>query len=290
MRCHSFVFRFLQAFPYVISYEGDDSSGADDNSGNNPGNDSQGNDGDDEELPPSAKGKSTFTQEEFNRALKEDRKRHKAQLEKAKAETSKQIKALEALQKSKNLSEKDKAALEAQIEDLRNSQLTSKELAAKEKEKLERTHKEQVAVLTGERDTWQRRFTQGTINTVLISEAAKAEAFDPDAIIAILGPNTRLAEDLDEEGNGTGTFTPKVKFSDVDKDGKPVSLDLTAEQAVKRMKDTPKYGYLFKSTALGGLGAGGGLGKSSGNQDVTKMTAEQYREYRKKIGLARPGK
>lgn len=271
------LFRFLLSTPVSTFYNDDptppptpDPKDADDN----------------DDLPPSAKGKTTFTQEEFNRALAEDRKKHVAKFEKQKAETERQIKTLENLQKSKGLTEKEKQSLEQQLEALKNSQLTEKELAAKEQEKLRKQHTEVVQGLTTERDLWQGRFNKMGINNAIISEGAKAEAFDNDALIAILGPHANMVEDTDGDGKGLGSFSPKVKFADTDKDGKPVTLELTVEQAIKRMKEMPKYGYLFKSTASGGLGGTPPAGKG-GKIDPAKLTPEQYREWRKTQGLGR---
>lgn len=269
------LFRFLLSTPVSTFYNDDPPPPPEPNG-----------DDDNDDLPPSAKGKTTFTQDEFNRALAEDRKKHKAKFEKQKAETDRQIKTLEQLQKSKSLTEKEKQSLEQQIEALKNSQLTEKELAAKEQEKLRKQHGETVQTLTFERDLWQGRFNKMGINNTIISEGAKAEAFDNDALIAILGPHSNMVEDTDGDGKGLGSFSPKVKFADTDKDGKPVTLELTVEQAVKRMKEMPKYGYLFKSTASGGLGGIPPAGKG-GKIDPAKLSPEQYREWRKTQGLGR---
>lgn len=268
------LFRFLLSTPVSTFYNDD------------PPTPDPKQDDDNDDLPPSAKGKTTFTQDEFNRALAEDRKKHTARFEKQKAETDRQIKTLEQLQKSKSLTEKEKQSLEQQIDTLKNSQLTEKELAAKEQEKLRKQHGETVQVLTSERDLWQGRFNKMGISNTIISEGAKAEAFDNDALIAILGPHASMVEDTDGDGKGLGSFNPKVKFADTDKDGKPVTLELTVEQAVKRMKEMPKYGYLFKSTASGGLGGTPPVGKG-GKIDPAKLSPEQYREWRKTQGLGR---
>jgi hypothetical protein len=224
-------------------------------------------------VPP-----KTFTQEDVNRMLAEDRRKHKAQVDK-------HVLELENLKKSKTLTDKEKETLTSRIDELQNSLLTKEQLSVKEQEKLKKQSEEIAQKLTSERDLWSKRYHDSTIKQAITSEAAKAEAFDPDSLIAMLGPHTRLAEVNDAEGNATGEFEPKVKFADVDKQNKPVMLDLTVPETVKRMKETPKYGYLFKSTATGGLGTGSGAGNRS-DADVTKMSVEQYREHRKKIGLA----
>lgn len=230
---------------------------------------------DTDELPPSAKGKTTFTQEEFNRALSEDRRKHKAQVEKT-------VRELEDFKKNDALSAKERETLQTRIDELQNSMMTKEQLAAKEKERLETTHKAAVQSLTSERDSWQNRFVKSTINSAIVSEAARAEAFDSDALIAMLGPISRLAQETDEDGKPLESFVPKVKFSDVDKDGKSVTLDLTVEQAIKRMKEMPKYGYLFKSTAGSGLGGSNAPG-SDKKLDFKGMSYSEYLKNRDKI-------
>lgn len=264
---------WLAADPFFLVYEGDD---------------------DDVTPPPTppdaeaAKKKAeedakraakTFTQEELNAIVAEERRKSQVQIQK-------QIKQLEDLQKSKSLSEKDREGLQSKIEELQNSMLTKEQLAAKDRERLEKAYQTEKESLVKERDTWQTRFVSSTINQAIVGEAMKAKAFDPDAMIALLGPNTRVAEDMDEEGKGLNTFTPKVKYTDADAEGKRIILDLTVEQAIKRMKDTPKYGYLFESTATGGLGAAPGATKV-GKVSYKDMSHEQYLAERKKLGLAR---
>ncbi len=230
------------------------------------------------DLPESLKGKTTFTQAELNHILSEEKK-------KSKTTTEKQIKELETLKKSQTLSENDKKNLEARIDEMKNTLLTKEEIARKEKERLETTYKEQLTKVTQERDTWQNRYTQSTIDGEIVNQASTAEAFSPEDLKALLGPNTRIVELNDEEGKGTNKFVPKVKFNDLDAEGKPITLDMTVEQAVKRMKELPRYGHLFKSTAAGGLG--GKETQTAGSVDTSKMTHEQWLEHRKKKGLGK---
>ncbi len=63
-------------------------------------------------------------------------------------------------------------------------------------------------------------------------------------------------------------------------------FDLTVPEVVSRMKELPRYGYLFKSTANAGLGANNQGGGRGGNDvDPSAMTPENYRKWRKTEGL-----
>lgn len=216
----------------------------------------------------------TFTQDEVNKLLAEDKRKHQERVNKT-------VKDLETLKTSNNLTAKEKGDLQKRIEDLQSEVLTKEQLAAKEKEKLSKTYQKQIEEANRERDTWKNRFTHSTINQQLTSAAATNEAFDPEQIIALLRPSTDLIEEVGEDKNPTGNFMPKVKFDDQDETGKKVTLTLTPEEAVKRMKDIPRFANLFKSTASGGLG--GSQSAARGGKVGTPKDPAEYRKNRKAI-------
>ena len=123
-------------------------------------------------------------------------------------------------------------------------------------------------------------YQDATIKRSITDAAMSNEAFRPKQIVTVLEKLTHLVEDKDEDGKGLGTYTPRVKFPDV-KEGKPVTLDFTVDEAVRRMKDLPdEYGNLFKSGVSGGLGGNSGSG-GSGNNDATAPTdPAKYRQWR----------
>lgn len=228
------------------------------------------------EADAKANPNQTFTQDQVNKMLAEDRRKHKAQVDK-------HVSELEQLKKSKSLSDQERTNLTTKIEELQNSVLTKEQRAQKEQEKLKNDLKTTTEQLTADRDGWKNRFHTTQIRSAITSEAATHKAFDSDALIAILGPQTRLVEILDESNQPTGEFVPKTKFNDRDKEGKPVVMDYTVPEVVARMKEIPKYGYLFETTAQAGVGANtraGGRGV-----DPADMTTQQYREWRKKEGI-----
>ena len=258
--------KWLLNLPFVAPYDDDDGDAGDDgddgDSGSNEGDSSSSeNSGNDAAFGDPSK---TFTQTELNTILKRERKKQEDK-------TRTQIKELEQLKKSKSMTEQDRAKLSSQIDTLQSELLTKEQLAAREKEKLKKQHGQQIDQVTKERDSWQQRYRSAEINRAISDAASSEGAFASRDIQALLSPNTSLQEDMDDNGSPKGSFTPKVKFLDSSKDGKPVTLDLTVSDAVKRMKDTPeKYGHLFKSTASSGLGESGGAGRGTA-QDVSKM-------------------
>ncbi|KKK45456.1 hypothetical protein LCGC14_3165440, partial [marine sediment metagenome] len=108
--------------------------------------------------------------------------------------------------------------------------------------------------LTADRDSWKKLFTNSTIERSITDAAASSNAFSPRQIVAILGRDTQLVEVLDSEGKPTGSLEPKVRFSDKDKEGKPVTLELSPDEAVKRMREMDEYLNLFRGDGAGGAG------------------------------------
>jgi hypothetical protein len=215
-----------------------------------------------------------FTQAQLNKILAEEKRKHQKQV-------GEQIKQLELLQKSKNLSDKEREGLSARIEELNASLMTKEQLAAKEKEKLTGEWKAEKEKLSKERDFWKEQFTESTITRTILDEAGQADAYSPSQVVDLLYGKTRLVEVLDDAGNVVpGQYAAKVKMPDTTAEGKPTTLDLTVAEALKRMKDqAEKYGNLFKSGVAGGLG--GNPNQTSGRSvDPSKMSPEEYRKWR----------
>jgi len=215
----------------------------------------------------------TISQKKLNAVLAEEKRKFQ--------ETQKkQLEQLQELERSKGLSDKEREQLSKQIEDLKTSVMTKEQLAAKEKEKLQSELSAQIKAEKERADKAWQLYTESTIERAITDAAARNEAFRPSQVVTFLVGKTHLVEDKDGSGNSTGTFTPRVKFPDV-KDGKPIVLDLTVEEAVKRMKDLPdEYGNLFKSGVAGGLGGTSGVDGGSGAGQGPPEDPEAYRKWR----------
>ncbi len=224
-----------------------------------------------------------FTQAELNSIVATERKKNDEK-------TKTLVADLERIKTGKSLSDSEKTTLQSKIDELNNTLLTKEELTAKEKKSLETQHRTALDAEVKEKEAWKNRFVTSTILGTISDAANEAKAFNSHQITALLQPITALKEATDAEGNPTGRYVPRVAYPDTDKEGKQVTLDLTVPEAVKRMRETPeKFGNLFKDTAAGGTGTLPG-DKLGVDVDITKMTIDQYMEYRKKVGLARkPG-
>lgn len=223
-------------------------------------------------------GSKTYTKAEVDSLLEGDRK-------KANDEKRELIARLEKANEGINLTQKQKDDLQSQLEQLRDSLLTKEELAAKESKKAQEAHQKALAELSKDRDTWQTRFHDATIVRTITDEAIKADVYSPSQVVALLKPTTRLVPDVNEKGEELGTFTPKIKMQT--DDGKV--LDLTVAEALTFMKDKPElYGNLFKSNLNPGLGKDGPVGTLPKPEDLSKMSADEYRKkVRPRLGLGR---
>ena len=198
-------------------------------------------------APPPADPPKSFTQEQLNKILAEEKRKHQTNNKAI-------LEEIDALKTRSNLNADEREALDTRVTELNRQLLTKEELAAEDKKKLNDEHKTEIERLTGERNDWENRYTESTVMRSITDAAVVNNAYNPEQVVAILRPLTQLAEDVDAEGKPTGSLISKVLFPDVDKDGKRVTLDLTPTEAVKRMSEMDKYMNLFKSDGTGGLG------------------------------------
>ena len=221
-----------------------------------------------------------FTQDDINRYLAEDRRKHEEKVTKVESEYKR---VLENFQ----LTENQRKQLEEGLETVRAESRTKEENLSKQFENLKNESQKTAKSLAEERDSWKNRYETTEIRRSIQDAANKGEAYRSDHILAILQPLTRMTTIMDQTGKATSDLAPRVHWPANDpKTGESLTNVFTADEAVNYMKDKPdEYGYLFKSGAQGGIGGGNGTGTTAGKNgkvDVTQLTPAQYRELRKK--------
>jgi hypothetical protein len=236
-------------------------------------------------------GDKTFTQEDLNRILAEDKRKHQTQLQKMETQLSE-------LAKSKTLTDQERATLKENLDAIAGQLRTKEQQAQLEKRQMEEAHATKMAEADQKAQVWESLYRDSTIARSLQDAAVKHEAFNTSQIVTQLKPWTRLIEIMDEKtGKDTGKYQVVVEMPDVDPTtGQPVPFTGTPEDAVKRMKEMPEqWGNLFKSGVVSGIGSssatGGLIPGQGGKIDVRKLTPQQYREIRSKnpelLGLRR---
>lgn len=225
------------------------------------------------------KGLRTFTQDEVNKFLADDRRKHTEKYQSLES-------SYQELLKNQGLSQEDRDRLEQQLDDLRKQHRTKEQQLAYEKKEAEEKFQKEVEGLKKEKTIWEQRFTESTIMQALQSAAIKHEAFNPQQIIVQLRGHTKLTEKMDHAGKPTGQLVPMVEMTVRNEDsGVTEQLQMTPDEAVEYMKKNPEqWGNFFRSNVREGIGAisaTGGALTGDGNVDHRKLTDEQWFKLRK---------
>ena len=219
---------------------------------------------------PPADAPKSYTQDDLNNALAADKRAHQVQYQKLEQQ-------LQSTLKESKLTADERSKLEQSLDDVRKQLLTKDELAKAEKKKLEDEYNNRVSAAEQKATTYEKRWHDSTIERSLRDAASAEDAFNADIVVTVLRGQTKL---VDEK--------PMVDFVTYDAEtGEAKVLQMSPLEAVKKMKeDAPRYGGLFKSGVVGGIGGTGSDGKlpKGGKLDVSdikKMSMEQYMKLRK---------
>ena len=221
--------------------------------------------------------KGMFTQEDINKFLAEDRRKH---VEKYKAlETSYQN-----ILQNKSLAENERAKAAAELEDLQKSFRTKEQQMEFDKKQAVSKYESELGEWKGKASKWESMYKDQVVQTSLQGAAVSGEAFNPYQIVGLLQPITELRPEV-IDGKETGRLVPMIDFPDIDeKTGESIKTLRSPVDAVKRMKELPQlYGNLFKANVVSGVGSGsaaGGVPTGTGKVDVSKLSSEQYRKLR----------
>lgn len=240
--------------------------------------------------PPANPADRRFTQEDLNRLLGEDRRKHQGKIDQIQQ-------TLERVSASKNLDVQEREQLQQQLEALESEKRTKEQQLAHEKKQLEEQMQKRVKEAENDRKAWETKYKDSLIDGELATAAHRADAFSIDQFVRQLRPLSRAVEVTDEKtGKPTGKFKVVIDFPDRDESGAVVTRELSSREATKRMKEQPdQWGNFFRANVVSGVGSGSGGGTPSGNGkiDVRKLTQQQYMEIREKnpelLGL-RPNK
>lgn len=161
-------------------------------------------------------------------------------------------------------------AAQSRVEELEQKVLSAEELANR---RLKKTESELTQQLEKERERANRnemQFRQQVERTQFVSAAIEFEAENPEDFAEMLRSRTEWKEVETDDGTD---IQPRVTLDELTDDGKPVRMEYTIREAIKRMHEQPeRHGYLFKSHKKSGLG-GSGNSRVSGSA----VTAEQLK-------------
>lgn len=217
--------------------------------------------------PPVDDQGKTFTQEQMNKVLAEDRRKHSEKLKQVESQLS-------TLVETAQLTEAEKADLQKTRAELQKQLMTKEQIAAQERRTLKEKYDEEIKAEREARQAAESKYEDATIKRALSDAATLGDAFSNGQVVDLLRSNTKLVDDQ-----------PMVDFPDIHVEtGEAIVTQLSPEDAIKRMKELPdKYGNLFKANVINGVGgnaSSGDVSRSGGKVDVKSLTPEQYAKLR----------
>ncbi len=222
-----------------------------------------------------------FRQEDLNKILAEDRRKHQAQIVKIQA-------TLEETLTSKNLTTQERDSLASQLDEVKNSFKTVEERKASEL----RDREKALEAAKKEAADWKARHDNLTIEQQLQSAAVGNDCFNAAQLTALLRPKTELKPVNDPQtGKFTGQSRVVVVLQEKDESNQVVAVEHSPESAVRRLKELPEWQNMFKANMAGGVGSNSHAGVGGGKLDLRTLTPQQYQEIRQKnpelLGLRR---
>ena len=223
-------------------------------------------------------GSRGFSQEDVNRMLAEDRRRHQERYQTLEA-------SYQELLQNQQLSAEERDKLSKSYEDLQKQFRTKEQQLAYEKKQAEEEAQKRIDELSQKGNFWETKYRHEKLVIGLQEAAVKHDAYNPKQLITQLLPQAKLVEQLDSKGKPTGDFRPMVEMTVLsDESGQEEVLQMTPDEAISLMKQSAEHGNLFKNNVRDGIGASSGTGSMSGDGtiDHKKLTDEQWFELRKK--------
>lgn len=218
--------------------------------------------------PPNTK---TYTQEEYEKAINAEKQRANNANKATLAELTK-------LRETAQLTENERTTLNNKINELEASLMTKEELAQRKIDELNNKAKNDLDNSIKESTRWKGLFETSLIDRALLDAAVKENAFDPGVFAKLLKDNVSILSD-----EAAGTYKVVVKLNSRNKEGKPVELTLSPDDAIKHLKEQPQYGYLFKGTNTSGTGGNNNMTGDLAKLDLSAMSLEDYRKYREQL-------
>jgi len=116
-------------------------------------------------------------------------------------------------------------------------------------------------------------YETSTTKREITAAASEHEGYNPQQVIGLVKPSTKLVEELESQGEKTGNLVPRVETTVVGEDGTPTSVLKTVNDYALGMRETDPN--LFKKNVARGIGNATD-NTAGGKLDVAYMTTEEY--------------
>lgn len=229
-------------------------------------------------VPPPPPPSKTFTQDEVNRLLAENKRGLQEQNQQLATD-------LQKIRDTAKLTQEEKDNLDARIATLTSQHQTEQQRLQAELETTKKKYKSDTESLAAGEKKWRSSFDTLLVNNAITIGAAKHQAADATGrqLQMMLSSQAKVVEEVDDAGQATGRFVAKLPITVVGKDKKPVVMELPIEEAIGKMREDESFANLFLTDGKPGLGGTGGtgLGAKSGQTNWAKMTLTEHRKARK---------
>lgn len=227
--------------------------------------------------PPPPPPTKTFTQEQVNAMLAENKKGLQKQNQELVAQ-------LEQLRENVNLTAAQKEELDLRIQTLSQQHLTEQQKIALELDTTKKKLKTETEALANEANQWKGAFQSVMVQNAVLAGASQHKAANAEQLLDLVGNKAKVVQELDAEGKPTGKFLVKLPVKQIDpKTKQPVVVELDAIEAIGKMREDPTNANLFLFDGKAGHGGSNHPNNpaSGGTPDFSKMTPAQYRQWRK---------
>jgi len=210
---------------------------------------------------------ATFTQEQVNAMLANNKKS-------LQAEVSKKTQALLDAQQDANLSQEEKDALDIRVNELESLMMTDKELAARDKKKAKTEYDAALDISSKDVTKWKGLHDKMLIETA-ITQASLVDgqkAVSPGQLVSLFAKDATVTE-VD------GLFSVQLDVTTIGEDKTTKVLKLDPAAAIKEYASRPEYLNLFEDPSKEGLHKR----KTSLKQGALPSNMAEYKANRKEI-------
>jgi DNA repair exonuclease SbcCD ATPase subunit len=232
----------------------------------------------------------TFTQTEVNRITGQRN-----------AALKERYGALEAtyteLLEQTNLTEAAREKMEAELEQIQAQMRTKEQQQEFERKQAQSKFENELKKANEKGEKYETLFKESVTKRAITDAALANDGCNADDFIAHLSPKTVMVFEQDAEGKPTDNMVPMVNWDLRDEEtGVVTKVQKTPEEIVKIMQDDKaKYGHLFKSNVVAGVGAGTANASPnlSGKIDPKTLTTADFmklsetEEGRRQLGLSK---
>ena len=195
-----------------------------------------------------------------------------------------------------NLTVREKEQLQQQIEEVQAQSRTKEQQLAHERQQAAKENEKKIAALQKEAKDWRDRHHTELTERRTERGGRQARRAQPEAGCLLPAATRERARSDRREGPRHGPVEAVVNLPTTDEEGRPVTLTVSPDAAVKHLAERPgEYGGLFRANIVSGVGgsssAGGIPAGSGGKVDPRRLTQQQYMELGEKnpelLGLRR---